>query len=127
MNLKVYVKDNQIGIKKRIKRDMRFSNAKTAGLCCIRNFKYPFCITSLAKEGVSSGLSATRRFPRSSKQYNCTKKVKKKVMGFKYKTVARCFRWSCITHCQIRKNNPTPENKHMPPQKKYGIFLLRDL
>ena len=57
---------------------MRYSNAKTAGLCCIRNFKYPFCITSLAKEGVSSRLSATWRFPRSSKQYNCTKKVKKK-------------------------------------------------
>ena len=28
---------------------------------------YPFCITSLAREGVSSGLNATREFPLSSK------------------------------------------------------------
>lgn len=33
---------------------------------------YPFCMTSLAKEGVSSGLNATRRLPLSSKQYNYT-------------------------------------------------------
>lgn len=35
-----------------------------------KNGIYPFCMTSLANDGVSSGLNATRRFPRSSKQYN---------------------------------------------------------
>lgn len=38
--------------------------------------QYPFCITRRAKEGVSSGLNATRRFPRSSKQYNYNEQKK---------------------------------------------------
>jgi hypothetical protein len=38
MNLKVFVKDNQIGIKEHVKRDMRYSNAKTGGL----RFQVPF-------------------------------------------------------------------------------------